>query len=185
MRWILDIHRNLPLPDTARGVTTQLALEWADRGVVALGLSGNAGRGCRGRDVLLRPGFQRAPRRPGLRSTPQLPASWPGRASVWCAVRDLQADRIGHGVRSIEDPHLLAFLLCTNARSPVDVNPTSSGLFWAPMHSPEQHPFIHLLRMGLCVTVNSHHPPLFNTTLTQEYQRLAETFGLDAATCNA
>jgi adenosine deaminase len=33
--------------------------------------------------------------------------------------------------------------------------------------------------MGLCVTVNSDDPPLFNTTLTQEYARLLEVFGLD------
>ncbi len=90
-------------------------------------------------------------------------------------MRDLQADRIGHGVRSIEDPHLLAWLY--DRQIPLEVNPTSNvclGIY----RSIEQHPVIHLLRMGLCATVNSDDPPLFNTTLTEEYQRLAETFGL-------
>ncbi len=40
-----------------------------------------------------------------------------------------------------------------------------------------EHPFPHLDRMGLLVTVNSDDPPLFNTTLTQEYAVLAREFG--------
>ncbi len=91
-------------------------------------------------------------------------------------MRELRADRIGHGVRSIEDPHLLAWL--HERQIPLEINPTSNvclGVY----RSLEQHPLIHLLRMGLCVTVNSDDPPLFNTTLTQEYQRVAETFGLN------
>ena len=44
------------------------------------------------------------------------------------------------------------------------------------------HPFERLRAAGLAVTVNSDDPPLFATTLTGEYERLAETFGYDAAT---
>ncbi len=91
-------------------------------------------------------------------------------------MRDLHADRIGHGVRSIEDPHLLAVL--HERQIPLEVNPTSN-ICLGVYRSFAQHPFIHLLRMGLCITVNSDDPPLFNTTLTQEYARLAEVFGLD------
>lgn len=170
LRWILDIHRNLTMPAVAN-VTTQLALDWVDRGVVALGLSGNEATASAAHFA---PWFQRA-KAAGLASTPHT-GEIAGPSSVWQAVHDLRADRIGHGVRSIEDPHLLAYLL--EHQIPLEINPTSNvclGVY----RSLEQHPFIHLLRMGLCVTVNSDDPPLFNTTLTQEFQRLAETFDLD------
>ena len=170
MRWILDIHRNLDMPAAAE-VTAQLALDWADRGVVALGLGGNEATAP---SAPFAPWFQRV-KAAGLASAPHA-GEIAGPQSVWGAVRHLQADRIGHGVRSIEDPHLLAFLL--DHQIPLEVNPTSN-ICLGVYHSIEQHPFIHLLRMGLCVTVNSDDPPLFNTTLTEEYQRLAEVFGLN------
>jgi adenosine deaminase len=87
----------------------------------------------------------------------------------------LGAERIGHGVRSIEDPHLLVYLKDTQI--PLEINPTSNVCLKV-YRNLEQHPVAHLLRMGLCVTVNSDDPPLFNTTLTQEYDRLAAAFGL-------
>ncbi len=170
MRWILDIHRNLDMPATAE-VTTQLVLDWADRGVVALGIGGNEATAPA---APFAPWFQRV-KAAGLASAPHA-GEIAGPESVWSAVRDLQADRIGHGVRSIEDPHLLATL--HERQIPLEVNPTSN-ICLGVYRSFEQHPFIHLMRMGLCVTVNSDDPPLFNTTLTQEYQRLAEVFGLN------
>lgn len=169
MRWILDIHRNLDMPATAE-VTTQLVLDWADRGVVALGLGGNEATAPA---AAFAPWFQRV-KAAGLHSAPHA-GEIAGPESVWSAVRDLQADRIGHGVRSIEDPLLLAYLF--ERQIPLEVNPTSNvclGVY----RSLEQHPFIHLLRMGLCVTINSDDPPLFATTPTEEYRRLAEVFGL-------
>jgi aminodeoxyfutalosine deaminase len=44
------------------------------------------------------------------------------------------------------------------------------------------HPLPKLLEEGLYVTLNSDDPPMFNTTLTQEYQKVVETFGFDADT---
>jgi len=44
-----------------------------------------------------------------------------------------------------------------------------------------EHPFPHLDRMGLLVTVNSDDPPLFNTTLIDEYVVLAREFGYGPA----
>ena len=79
-------------------------------------------------------------------------------------------------MRSIEDPHLLGYLKATQIR--LEVNPTSNVCLKV-YPNIEQHPIVHLLRMGLCITVNSDDPPLFNTTLTQEYEQLAAVFGLD------
>lgn len=168
MRWILDIHRNLPPP--AGEVTAQLALDWADRGVAALGLGGNEATAPA---APFAPLFARA-KAAGLASAPHA-GEIAGPPSVWSALHDLQADRIGHGVRSIEDPRLLATL--HDRQTPLEVNPTSNVCLKV-YRSIDQHPFIHLLRMGLCVTVNSDDPPLFNTTLTQEFAKLAGAFGL-------
>ena len=60
----------------------------------------------------------------------------------------------------------------------LEVNPTSNvrlGVY----PSIEQHPFRRLHDAGVIVTVNSDDPPLFNTTLTDEVQLLAEGFGFD------
>lgn len=101
-----------------------------------------------------------------------------GSASVWGALRELQAERIGHGVRAMEDPQLLAEL---KARQTVlEVCPTSNICLHVYRRLAE-HPFAHLDRMGLLVTVNSDDPPLFNTTLTDEYALLAREFGYDRA----
>ncbi|MEZ4770787.1 MAG: adenosine deaminase [Caldilineales bacterium] len=171
MRWILDIHRNLDMPATAE-VTTQLVLDWADRGVVALGLGGNEATSPA---LQFAPYFERV-KAAGLGSAPHA-GEVAGPESVWAAVRELQADRIGHGVRSIEDPHLLAYL--HDQQITLEVNPTSNVCLKV-YRSIDQHPFIHLLRMGLNVTVNSDDPPLFNTTLTQEFDKLTDTFALTA-----
>lgn len=168
MRWILDIHRNLAAP--VAEVTTQLALDWADRGVVALGLGGNE---VNSPAAAFAPYFERV-KAAGLGSAPHA-GEVAGPESVWSAVHDLQADRIGHGVRSIEDPHLLAYLM--DHQITLEVNPTSNVCLKV-YRSIDQHPFIHLLRMGLNVTVNSDDPPLFNTTLTEEFDTLASAFGL-------
>jgi adenosine deaminase len=151
-------------------VTAQLVLDWADRGVVALGLGGNEATAP---SASFAPWFQRI-KAAGLASVPHA-GEIAGPESVWSAVRDLQADRIGHGVRSIEDAHLLAFL--HEHQIPLEVNPTSN-ICLGVYRSIEQHPFVHLLRMGLCVTVNSDDPPLFNTTLTHELEQLTVAFGL-------
>jgi len=97
-----------------------------------------------------------------------------GPASVWGAINELQADRIGHGVRAIEDPNLLVAL--KERQIPLEINPTSNiclGMY----RRIAEHPLPHLDRMGLKITVNSDDPPLFNTSLCREYQLLIDEFG--------
>ena len=109
----------------------------------------------------------------GLRSVPHAGETM-GAASVRDAVTLLGADRIGHGVRAIEDPELLALL--HERQIPLEINPTSNVCLHVYRRLAE-HPFPHLDRMGIPVTVNSDDPPLFNTTLSQEYAVLAAEFG--------
>ncbi|HEY8290951.1 MAG TPA: hypothetical protein VIG44_00620, partial [Thermomicrobiales bacterium] len=88
------------------------------------------------------------------------------------------AERIGHGVRAIEDPTLIAHLAAHGI--PLEINPTSNirlGVY------PDlaAHPLRRLHDAGVIVTVNSDDPPLFNTTLNDEVALLAAPFGLSVA----
>jgi adenosine deaminase len=98
-----------------------------------------------------------------------------GPESVWGALHALHAVRIGHGVRCLDDAALVAELRARQI--PLEVCPTSNVcLGVAP--SLAEHPLPRLLAEGLYVTINSDDPPMFNTTLTDEYLHLADTFGL-------
>lgn len=97
-----------------------------------------------------------------------------GPESVREALDRLGAERIGHGVRAIEDPALVAELAA--ARVPLEVCP-ASNLRLGVYPSMAEHPFDRLRRAGVAVTVHSDDPPLFGTTLEDEYLRVAEAFG--------
>lgn len=100
-----------------------------------------------------------------------------GPESIWGAINYLSAVRIGHGVRCIEDDSLVAAL--RERQIVLEVCPTSNiclGIF----PSIQKHSLPHLVEAGLRVTINSDDPPMFNTTLTDEYQLIAENFGYDA-----
>jgi len=82
------------------------------------------------------------------------------------ALRALNAVRIGHGVRCLEDADLVAEL--RERQIPLEVCPTSNVcLGVAPSFA--EHPLPRLLDAGLYVTLNSIDPPMFGTTLTDEY----------------
>lgn len=181
MRWIFDIPRNLAFPrrdgrhydPRPAERTLEFALAGQNRGVIALGLGGS--------EVNAPPepfahAFIEA-KAAGLLSLPHA-GEVEGPKSVWGAIEALQADRIGHGVRSIEDPHLLVAL--KERQIPLEVNPVSNVCLHVYRRAAE-HPFPHLDRAGLLLTVNSDDPPLFNTTLSNEYRVLAEEFGYGPA----
>lgn len=94
-----------------------------------------------------------------------------GPESIWGALRLLQAERIGHGVRSIEDPELLQYL--AEQQTPIEVNPVSNYCLGI-VPDGEPHPIRKMVDAGLNCTVNSDDPAMFSTSLTNEYLLLAE-----------
>lgn len=165
------------IPDIVRDVGNKTAdptLEWAIEGrkrgiAVALGLTG--------REAL----FPSAPygehyaeaRRQGLRGTAH--AGEHGDATVVTSVLDdCGAERIGHGVRSLDDPGLVDRL--RRDRVPIEVCPTSNvclGIY----PDVASHAFDRMRRAGLEVSVNTDDPALFDTTMTKELLKLHEAFG--------
>jgi adenosine deaminase len=101
-----------------------------------------------------------------------------GPPSIWGAVDALACERLGHGIRSVDDPNLLEHL---RARGVVlDISPTSNVRTGA-VASIEAHPLRRLFDAGIQVTLNTDDPTFFSTTLNDEYRLAARVFGFDAA----
>jgi aminodeoxyfutalosine deaminase len=180
MRWIFDVPRNVafgaadgshvgPYDPYPAQRTLEYALQGQESGVVALGLGGYE---VGAPPAPFAPAFAAA-KAAGLASIPHA-GETEGAASVFDAVHLLAADRIGHGVRAMEDPALLTVL--RDRQIPLEINPTSNICLHVYRRMAE-HPLPHLDRMGLKLTINSDDPPLFNTTLCDEYRLLASEFG--------
>jgi adenosine deaminase len=93
-----------------------------------------------------------------------------GPQSIWSVLNALQVERIGHGVRALEDPQLVDHLRQTQI--PLEVSPCSNyRLKVVPCDRP--HPIRALMDQGVYVTVNSDDPAMFATDLTSEYVLLA------------
>ncbi|MBC8063682.1 MAG: adenosine deaminase [Chlorobia bacterium] len=105
-----------------------------------------------------------------------------GSEVIWDSLNYAQATRIGHGVRCLDDSELVAKL--RELQTPLEVCP-SSNVCLGVFPSWEQHPLKKLMDEGLCVTLNSDDPPMFGTTLTDEFLRACETFGFGMEECRA
>lgn len=178
LRWVFDIPRNRAFADYHNGgayvagaaeKTLDYALRGTDYGVIALGLGGNE---VNAPPPPFAPVFAEA-KRHGLRSLPHAGES-AGAESVWGAIDDLQADRVGHGVRAADDVRLLTELAARQL--PLEVC-MSSNVYLGFYTSIAEHPLPLLDRAGLLVTINSDDPMLIGTTLTREYQLLVDAFG--------
>ena len=99
-----------------------------------------------------------------------------GPQTVWDALLDLSAERIGHGTSSAQDPKLLAHL--AEHRIPLEVCPTSN-IATRAVRTLDEHPIKEFVRAGVIVTVNSDDPPMFSTDLNNEYAVAARLLALD------
>ena len=118
-----------------------------------------------------------AARAAGLRRVPHA-GETTGPETVWEAVEFLHAERIGHGIRSLEDPSLVDYL--AERQLPVDVSPTSN-VCTRCVASIAQHPVRRMIAAGLFVTLNSDDPPMFGTSLSNEYLVAGRDLGFSPA----
>jgi adenosine deaminase len=110
----------------------------------------------------------------GLRRTVHTGES-SGPESVWGAINLLHAERIDHGVRSIEDPDLVKTLV--DRQIPLDICPRSNveGLSIYP--SLAEHPIEALREAGVIVSINTDDPAPMSVRLEDDYVDCARTFG--------
>lgn len=97
-----------------------------------------------------------------------------GPQSVWDAIDKLPVTRIGHGVRSIEDPKLVETLVRRGIV--LEVCP-GSNIALSVFPDYASHPLRKLYDLGVKVTLGSDDPPFFFTSLEAEYQRAKDEFG--------
>ncbi|GAB2910251.1 adenosine deaminase [Streptomyces mayteni] len=171
LRWCFDIPGELGLP--AAEETARMACELRPEGLVSFGLGGPEIGWPRPQ---FKPYFDRAIAA-GLHSVPHAGEST-GPETVWDAVTELRAERIGHGINAARDPRLLAHL--AEHRIPLEVCPTSN-VATRSVPSLDAHPLPDLVAAGVLVTINSDDPPMFGTDLNTEYAVAARLLGLDAA----
>ena len=96
-----------------------------------------------------------------------------GPESIWGALQDLDVERIGHGMRAIEDPTLVAHLKRTQI--PLEMCPLSNFRIGVASALAE-YPIAHYLNAGLMVTVSTDDPAMFSNSLVDEFQFLFTEF---------
>lgn len=97
---------------------------------------------------------------------------------IWQALDVLQAERIDHGVRSLEDPALVARLAAQ--RVPLTVCPLSN-LKLCVVKDLADHPMKRLLDAGLCATVNSDDPAYFGGYMNENFVQTVQVLKLSEA----
>jgi adenosine deaminase len=98
-----------------------------------------------------------------------------GPTSVWIAIHQLGAQRIGHGIRAVEDPELLAYL--KERKVILEICP-SSNIRLGLTPALAEHPLRGLLAAEVPVTVNSDDPMLLATDLTHELAAVQQALHL-------
>ena len=170
MRGIVTCIRHFG-PDKARQ-TALCAAETVGARIVGFGMGGDERMGRQGDFAWP---FDMA-REAGLRLTTHA-GEWGGPDSVRQALDDLRIERIGHGVRAIEDAALVARLADSGVT--LEICPGSNvalGLY----PDLRAHPIARLRDAGVKVSLSTDDPPFFHTTMTREYEGLERAFGWDA-----
>jgi adenosine deaminase len=169
---ICDLTRNFGVErafDTAR---VAVALAEADLGVIGVGLGGD--------EANFPPALYREPfafaRAHGLHAVAHAGEA-AGPDSVRDAVEILGAERIGHGVRALEDAAVVDLLV--RRRIPLELCPTSNRLTGV-VPPDEPHPIAELDARGVVCVVDADDPALFSTSLETEYRIVAEACGTEA-----
>ncbi|CUK05915.1 Adenine deaminase [Ruegeria denitrificans] len=158
-------------PEQAK-ISAHCAAETAGDWITGFGMGGNESVGAQS-------DYQWAfdcAREAGLRLTTHA-GEFGGPESVRDAIRDLGVERVGHGVRAIEDPDLIRELV--DREVTLEVCPGSNvvlGLF----PNFDAHPIAKLRDAGVKVTVSTDDPPFFHTTMRREYEMLSKAFGWEA-----
>jgi len=147
-----------------------LAAGHIEDGILGLDLAGNEA------EYPARPfeGIFKEARQSGLKTTVHA-GEWGGAQNVGEAIQVFDADRIGHGVRVLEDPSVAAL---ARERGVVFEVCITSNLQSGVVSAVSAHPLAAMLGSGLNATLNTDDPSVSRITLTHEFKLAAEDLGL-------
>ncbi|RCV55577.1 adenosine deaminase [Marinitenerispora sediminis] len=151
----------------------RLARQYADRGVVGFGLNNDERRG-RAREF---EGAFRIARRAGLLSVPH-GGELQGARSVRECLDELDAHRIGHGVRAVEDPYLVERIATQEVT--LEVCP-SSNVGLGVVEELAHVPLRRLFDAGAPIALGTDDPLLFGPRLAEQYETARHVFGFSDA----
>jgi len=167
-RLLVSINRHESL-ELAEHIAVEAARRM-DSGIVGLDLAGNEAHFPA---TPFEPVFREA-QQSGLMTTIHA-GEWGPAKNVVEAIELFQADRIGHGVRLMEDPEAVA--LAREAGTNFEVCPTSnyqSGV----IDDLSQHPILKMIEAGLNATIHTDDPGISQITLSKEYEGVCEQIGM-------
>ena len=151
-----------------------VAAEHQDRGLIGMDLAGNEA------EFKSEPFYSvfKEARQAGLHITIHA-GEWGPAANVKEAIEELGAERIGHGVRVLEDDYItqlakergIAFEVCVTSNFQSGVVPAL-----------ESHPLNQMLDCGLNVTINTDEPSISRITLSHEYHVVCDDLGVPMGT---
>lgn len=168
---IITLVRHDPIEQAAQ--VARVAIDRKDRGIVGLDLAGDE---VRYPPEPFIPFFKEA-KQEGMGVTIHA-GEWASAYGVAQALDKLCADRIGHGIRALENSKVLKMVL---ERKPVFEVCLTSNLQTGVVMKMEHHPFSDMLDVGLPATLNTDDPTVSNCTLTDEFEIAVNSLGLDYA----
>ena len=168
VRLIASVNRHESLELAAE--VAELAAQRIKSGIIALDLAGNEAQFSAAPFADI---FRRA-HSDGLAITVHA-GEWNSAANVREAIEVLGADRIGHGVRILEDPDVIA--LASERCIPFEVCVTSNYQTGV-VAALTDHPIVRMLVAGLNVTINTDDPSISAITLSDEYRVVCRDLGI-------
>lgn len=93
-----------------------------------------------------------------------------GPESIWDALRICHAERIGHGITSVQDPELVKYV--RDNKIPIEVCPTSNVFTKKYVKKMAEHPVREMFDKGIPVTIATDDPIFFGAELLDEYWNL-------------
>ena len=168
---IITLVRHEPLPQAHQ--VAEIAYDRAGRGILGIDLAGDEVK------------FPPAPFIPIFKTAKEVglgvtihAGEWASAVGVRQAIEELYADRVGHGVRAIEDSQVLRLIQEREIALEVCL---TSNLQTGVVHSINHHPLSDMMSLNLLATLNTDDPTVSNLTLSDEYEVAVAALGFGYA----